>query len=195
MLECTENPDGDSELRDELEVQASDSAQSSSSSAKITRKRTYLHKKEKTKLVYKLRGISVVQLLDVVVQKLSEDNHMQFYPERAQVMSSLLDSSYEKMIATCAGLADKFACTYLNCERGKEKYAQFQVQWHQCCSKFLLPVDEPIVSCTTSGEQSPVQLWHTLTGSITQEVLNPLMIAISAEIYGFMLLVESPNER
>ena len=187
LLECAENPDGDSELRDELEVQASDSAQNSASSAKITRKRKSLNKKEKSKLVDELRGISGVQLLDVVVQKLSEDNHMHFYPERAQIMSALLDSSHEEMVTICAGLADMFVCTYLNCDRGKEKYAQFQVQWHQCCSKFLLPVDESIVSCTTSDKQSPVQLWHALTRSIPQEVGNPLMIAISAGIYGFML--------
>ena len=47
-----------------------------------------------SKLVDELRGISGVQLLDVVVKKLSEDNHMHFYPERAQIMSALLDSAF-----------------------------------------------------------------------------------------------------
>ena len=109
---------------------------------------------------------------------------MQFYPEREQLLSSLLDSNGEEMAAICAGLADNFVCVYLNCDKGKEKYARFQVQWHQSCSKFLLPVDEHTTPSTISP---PTQLWHTLTRSATQEVCNPLMISISSAIYGFLL--------
>ena len=39
----------------------------------------------------------------------------------------------------------------------------------------------------SSTSPPPVRLWHTLTRSVTQEVRNPLMIAISGAIYGFML--------
>lgn len=83
-------------------------------------------------------------------------------------MSSLLDSSSEWMVTICAGLADNFVCTYLNCDKDKGKYAQFQVQWHQSCSKFILPVDEHSMSGIVSDNISPVQLWYALTRSIPQ---------------------------
>lgn len=72
----------------------------------------------------------------------------------------------------------------MNCDKGKEKYARFQVEWHQFCSKFLLLVDEHTTPSTISPR---VQLWHSLTRSVTQEVRNPLMIAISSAIYDFLL--------
>ena len=187
LLECADNPDGDSKPQAELEGEGSTSEMVENTATMSSRKIKSLNKTEKGKLVDELRAISGVQLLDVVVRKLSEENHMQFHPERAQLMSSLLDSSSEEMVAICAGLADNFVCTYLDCDKGKDKYARFQVQWHQSCSKFLLPVDEHTMSSITLDKLSPDRLWHALTRSITQEVRNPLMIAISAAIYGFML--------
>ena len=147
LLECADNPDGDSESQAELvdEGSASEMVGGTASSATVSsemvvdtassatassRKIKSLNKKEKGKLLEELRCISGIQLLDVVVKKLSAESHMQFYPEREQLLSSLLDSSGEEMVAICAGLADNFVCTYLHCDKGKDKYARFKVQWH-----------------------------------------------------------------
>ena len=126
LLECADNPDGDSESQAELEDEASASemVEDTASSATVSsRKIKSLNKKEKGKLLEELRCISGMQLLDVIVKKLSEENHMQFHPEREQLLSSLLDSSGEEMVAICAGFADNFVCTYLSCDKGKDKYA------------------------------------------------------------------------
>ena len=72
-----------------------------------------------------------------------------------------------------------------NCDKGKDKYARFQVQWHHSCSKFLLPVQN--IGDHHLDNLPPDQLWHALTRSTSQEVRNPLMIAITAAVYGFML--------
>ena len=145
------------ELEDE--GSATEMVEDTASNATVSSRKTKsLNKKEKAKLLEELRHIPGVELLDVVVKKLSEESHMQFYPEREQLLSSLLDSSGEEMAAICAGLADNFVCVYLNCDKGKEKYARFQVRWHQSCSKFLLPVDEHTTPSTISP---PIQLWHT----------------------------------
>ena len=78
------------------------------------------------------------ELLETVVKRLSEELHMQHHPEREQLMISILDSSKEDMERICAGLADTLIELYMKCDKGKEKYGRFQVEWHQSCSKFLL---------------------------------------------------------
>ena len=55
-----------------------------------SRKIKSLNKKEKGKLLEELRCISGVQLLDVVIKKLSAESHMQFYPEREQLLLSVV---------------------------------------------------------------------------------------------------------
>ena len=50
-----------------------------------------LDKQERENLVAGLRTVSAAQLVDVVVDKLSGETHMQYYLER----ESLLDSSYD----------------------------------------------------------------------------------------------------
>ena len=131
LLECADNPDDSQKSQAELEDEgsATEMVEDTASNATVSsRKSKSLNKKEKAKLLEELRHISGVQLLDVVVKKLSGESHMQFYPEREQLLSSLLDSSGEEMAAICAGLADNFVCVYLNCDKGKENYARFQVQ-------------------------------------------------------------------
>ena len=123
LLECADNSDDDSKSQAELEDEgsATEMVEDTASNATVSsRKSKSLNKKEKAKLLEELRHISGVQ----------------------QLLSSLLDSNGKEMAAICDGLADNFVCVYLNCDKGKEKYARFQVPWHQSCSKFLLPVDE-----------------------------------------------------
>lgn len=66
-------------------------------------------------------------LLDVV-KYLSEELHMQHYPEREELMISILDSSKEDMERICADLAHTFTELYIKCDKGKEKYGRFQVE-------------------------------------------------------------------
>ena len=39
-------------------------------------------------------------------------------------------------------LASLFASLCKSCDKGKDKYMKFQLEWHQCCSVFLLPPDK-----------------------------------------------------
>ena len=119
LLECVDNPDGDSQADlehvdtdSEMIVNEKDSA-STSNSVSSSRAKT-LNKKEKGKLLEELQAISGVQLVDAVVRKLSQESHMQFYPEREELLALLLDSSGEEMVTICAGLGDNFVCTYMN---------------------------------------------------------------------------------
>lgn len=87
------------------------------------------------------------------------------------------------MKSICVGLADVFIEVYRGCDKGKEKYGRFQVEWHRCTSKFLLDED-----CDSSCDQTtPSKLWLFLTKCLPRDVRNPLMIAITAAVYGYML--------
>lgn len=110
LLVCAENPDDDSTLQVELEEGGSATGREDIACNASSRKSKSLNKKEKAKILEALRHNSGMQLLDVVVKKLSQESHMQFYPEREQLQSSLLDSSGDEMAAICAELADNFVC-------------------------------------------------------------------------------------
>ena len=137
-------------------------------------------------MINSLQTITGALLLDTVVNHLSEELHMQHYPEREELIMSLLDSSKEDMERICGGLAETFIELYMKCDKGKEKYGRFQVEWYQSCSRFLVDYSDKDDQCDVCL-LSPPKLWLLLTKSIPKDVRNPLMIAITAAIYGYML--------
>ena len=42
------------------------------------------------------------------------------------------------MRALTLSLADAFANLYKSCDKGKDKYLNFQLEWHRYCSAYLL---------------------------------------------------------
>ena len=156
-------------------------------STSCSRRKHTLNKKEREKVITSLQTVSGSLLLDTVVAHLSVELHMQHYPEREELLISLIDSSKEDMERVCAGLAEKFIELYIKCDKGKEKYGRFQVEWHQSCSKYLLESSEEDDNESGVCLLSPPRLWLMLTKSIPKDVRNPLMIAITAAIYGYML--------
>ena len=103
-----------------------------------------LCKKERERVVETLKNATGAILFDGVVKQLSEELHMQHYPERAELLGSLLDSCEQDLEKICMSLAASFNDLYTQCSTGKEKYGMFQVKWHLSCSRFLL--DAPILS-------------------------------------------------
>ena len=68
-------------------------------------------------MINMLQTLNGALLLDIVVKHLSEEQH---YPEREELMISILDSSKEDMERICAGLADTFIELYIKYDKGKE---------------------------------------------------------------------------
>ena len=85
-------------------------------------------------MIKRLQSISGSLLLDTVTKHLSEELHMQHYPEREELLTSLIDSSRDDMERIGAGLANTFVELNIKCNKGKEKYGRFQVEWHQSIS-------------------------------------------------------------
>ena len=61
------------------------------------------------------------------------------------------------------------------------------MEWHQSCSQFLLDSSEEDDNECNVCLLSPPKLWLLLTKSIPKDICNPLMIAITGAVYGFML--------
>ena len=167
-------------------VEQSDAAGSSSKACKH-KKSSLLNKKVREKLIQSLKSISDTDLLREVVKLLSKEGHMQHYPERCELLTSLLDSSADELQRICAGLAESFIDLYAKCSIGKEKYGRFQVEWHQYCSNFLLdPADDAADKLGAPALPLP-KLWLSMTRSTPKHVRNPLMIAMSSAVYTHML--------
>lgn len=67
---------------------------------------------------------------------LSEENHMQNSSE-LEFWTCLQSSQLvPELLRTLASL---FASLYSVCDKGKDKYMKFQLEWHRCCSIFILP--------------------------------------------------------
>ena len=116
--------------------------------------------------------------IGIVIQKLSAEQHIQEYPEREELLISLIDSSWGEMEAICTSLRESFIDLYRNCKHGREKYGRFQVHWHQYCSKFLHRK-----ACESDSMQT---LWLSLTSCTSETVRNPVMIAITSTVYRYM---------
>ena len=131
------------------------------------RSRHLLNKEERKRVVESLQAVSGgALLLNAVIKHLAEQLHMQHYPEREELLVSLLDSSEEEMERICAGLASMFIELYTKCDSGKEKYGRFQVEWHKSCAKFLLDTTETYDSESDLCSLPPPSLWLFLTKSI-----------------------------
>ena len=59
------------------------------------------------------------------------------------------------------------------------------MKWHSSCSKFLLDAPKDIESDWSS--LSPPTLWLAMTRLVPKNVRNPVMIAITSAVYGYML--------
>lgn len=143
-----------------------------------------MNKKERERVVQSLQSVNRSLLLDTVVKHLSEELHMQHYPEREELLIALLDSSRDDLERICAGLADIFIDLYKKCDKGKEKYGRLQVEWHKSCSRFLM---DNIEEDEEESHMCLPRLWLLLTRSTPKDVRNPVMIAMTSATYGYML--------
>lgn len=87
-------------------------------------KKHVLNKKEKESVIKSLKACDSEQLLHVVVDQLSTELHMTYYPEREELMICLLDSSEDEIKVVCSTLATSFIELYQKCSKGEGKVCQ-----------------------------------------------------------------------
>ena len=148
---------------------------------KVASKR--LLKKDKVNIASLLKQVDGDYVTEGVIQTLSGELHLFEYPERSEMLTSIIDSSWNDLKEICVCLQNLFANLYLECDSGREKFATFQVKWHKQSAVFLsvqLPPEDSFL-------RVPIKLWLQLTNSVSRDVANPVMISISSAVYKYML--------
>lgn len=91
-------------------------------------------------------------------------------------------------------LADAFANLYKSCDRGKDKYMNFQLEWHRYCSVFLLPPGKDIseVNYDVHKDSNLARLQQRWVGfcegkAVTTDVRCSVMISVSNAVYKYFL--------
>ena len=131
-----------------------------------------------------LKQVGSECIIEGVMQTLSGELHFIEFPERGEVMASIIDSSWDDLKEVCVCVRNMFASLYLECDSGREKFATFQVKWHEKSSLYLsgqAPPEDSSLSATISI------IWLELTKSIAKDVANPVIISISSAVYKYML--------
>ena len=182
----------------EVEVSSSDGGKrkrkQDSSDEIPKKKRKALNKKEKEKILLCLCDIDSNEVTTFVKAKVSNEKHISECHERKMFWESL--QSCVLFLDLLCFLSEAFVGIYKSCDKGKEKFMKFQLEWHRMCSVFLLPCSKTIEE---SGWSSSLQLKADLIKvrqrwigfcegkGITESNQNAVMISVSAAVYDFYL--------
>ena len=91
-------------------------------------------------------------------------------------------------------LSSLFAALYKSCDKGKEKYMKFQLEWHQYCSIFLLPPDKELSDIGVDAKKNVdlVRLQQRWVGycegqSVNKQGRDAVMISVCGAVYNYFL--------
>ena len=154
---------------------------------KRKRKTTLLKKAEKKVVIERLQATSVDchNAISTIIRIIDAENHVHLFKDRDTLWSVL--RLQESLLTTIfRGLVEIFIHVFKSCEKGKDKYSRFQLEWHKHCSTLLTEnVDE-----ASMKELSQIhQRWLGFCeGSrITKDGYNPVMISICAVVYDYLM--------
>ena len=99
------------------------------------RKRKMLNKEEKSRVMLFICDVNLDDVLSYVKEA---ERHITENSARTEFWTCL-QSSQQMVTELLRTLASLFATLYKSCDKGKDKYMTFQLEWHQRCSVFLLP--------------------------------------------------------
>ena len=102
------------------------------------RKRKTLNKEEKVQVMLSICDVGVDDVLSYVRETVSNEKHI-IESSAKKEFWTCLQSSEHRVIELLHTLASLVALLYKACDKGKDKYMKFQLEWYQCCSVFLLP--------------------------------------------------------
>ena len=148
------------------------------------RSKRILKKKEKEDIVAHLESISEDEVFDSIQGKVIGQLHMHVYGDRLALFKELCSAYASRLKSMCHHLTELFVATYMECDKGKDKYARFQVRWHESTARFLL---EP--TNTSSSPSGSHIIWDHVSTSASLESKNAVMIAIVSSVYDHLLHV------
>ena len=149
------------------------------------RSKRSLRKKEKEAIVAHLESISEDEILDSIQGKMIGQLHMHVYKDRLALFQELCSAHVSKLKSLCHHLTELFVATYTECDKGKDKYARFQVKWHESSAQFLL---EPTNTSSSTSSGCHI-IWDHVSTAASLESKNAVMIAIVSSVYDHLLHV------
>ena len=119
--------------------QAKESKAKKTSPESKTRQRKALNKTEKTEIILSIRETDVNgTIIPTIAEAVTAQTHIQSCPDRVFFWETFKGSGELIMGAIVAHLRDAFATMYEKYSTGRDKYLQFQMEWHKYFSAFLL---------------------------------------------------------
>ena len=159
----------------------------------MKRKRRLLNKEEKAQVMLSICNVDIRDLLSYVKDTVSGEKHLVVSVARQEFWKCLQISEtlVSELLRTLASL---FGLLYKNCDKGKDKYMKFQLEWHQCCSVFLLPPGKNLSDVGIDSKKK-VELAHFqqrwigyCDGSCADKhTRDAVMISVCSAVYNYLL--------
>ncbi|XP_064398964.1 uncharacterized protein LOC135345473 [Halichondria panicea] len=138
-------------------------------------------------------NVDIRDLLSYVKDTVSGEKHLVVSVARQEFWKCLQTSEtlVSELLRTLASL---FGLLYKNCDKGKDKYMKFQLEWHQCCSVFLLPPGKNLSDVGIDSKKK-VELAHFqqrwigyCDGSCADKhTRDAVMISVCSAVYNYLL--------
>lgn len=152
--------------------------------AKRPRKSKLLRKTDKQALLDVLGSLPVTDVVASVITKISKENHVYLFKDREKLWK-LLQNEQSLMSTLVQGLIKIYIGVYQFCQKGKDKYCRFQLEWHRKCSLLLTDqVDKK------DKDISPLhQSWleYCKGVGVSKEAYNPMMVAIYSAVFDCLM--------
>ncbi|SMN01933.1 hypothetical protein SPONN_219 [uncultured Candidatus Thioglobus sp.] len=155
---------------------------------KPKKRRTKLLKKaEKQVLIDKIKAVArdCDEAVSTIVKAVDAEDHIHIFKDREEFWNRLR-LEHIPLSTIFVGLVDLFASVFKSCERGKDRYTKFQVQWHRnCCFLLADKIDE----ASTKEVSTLHELWLGYCGGygVARRVHNPVMISLCSAVYDYLM--------
>lgn len=121
-----------------------------------------------------------------IVEQIKSSNH------KCKEMTAILNSFTEDIHLLKEGIdchCDIFIKIYEETSTGKERYLQFQIEWHAKCSLFLLPKHMPTDENASKAAAAFREGWSRFKETSTHSVddCDRIMILFSSALYNILL--------
>ena len=193
------NPDSEADSSSESEESSKESPTPPSRNTRGARRRlpstaegrgsNTKQKKAKGKMLLKSERERITDALlklecETVIEKVREDMksqlHLQAFYSRQEFWMEL--SRSDVFANVVAHLQNAFVDVYKACDKGKDKFLRFQLEWYARCSSTLLAEGES----DTSGVHESWKCYRDRSG-VTVSVWNPVMVSVCACMYDHMM--------
>ena len=157
------------------------------------KRRLTLNKEEKARVLLSIHDVTVENVVLHVDKTLTNARHILDNKARQDLWKSL-HSSKQIITELLKSLVNLFAALYKHCDKGKDKYLRFQLEWHRCCSFFLLPSGASLSDAAANPpkEVNLICVQQQWAGyceglSVEKSVRDAIMVSLCSAVHDYLL--------